>query len=379
MALSLENPINVVLVKISQIKIGKRFRKNLQDIDSLANDIKQNGLLHPIVITENYDLIAGLRRMKAFEMLGEAEIPSSIIRINDIVNAELSENRFRENFTISEVNSIHKHIVSTRIGHRPTKQEKGGKLSPLPTGKSRDLTSKYTGYSPKTIDKIEHIVSAAEKNPEKFGSVLDKIDRGEMSISYADQMISQFEAKSTPKPQLPDGEYDLVLSDPPWEFNPGSQGFPKYGLMSTSDIIKQGIPASKDCILFMWTMSAKLEDALEIINACGFEYKSQIIWVKTRNGKPITNGLGRYTKISHEILLIATKGNPSLPIYEDMPNSVVFADVCGSSVKPNVFYEIIEKMYPNTTKLEMFARQRRTGWVSTGDELDRLEKVDQYV
>ncbi len=370
MTLNVEKQINANLIPISQIKIGKRFRKNLHDMDSFVDNIKQIGLLHPIVITENYELIAGLRRLKAYEVLGRTEIPSSIVKIDDITNAEISENRFRENFTVSEVIAIKQYIESTRIGHRPKKQEeKGGKIPPFPKGKSRDVTAQYTGYSPKTIDKMEHIVKAAEKYPEKFGKVLEKIDSGKMSVSYADQMIGQFEARNTPKPELPKGEYDLVYSDPPWQFNPGSKGFPKYRQMSTEELKVEKIAAAVNCIMFMWALASKRDDAREVLKAWGFECKTEIIWVKTRNGKPITNGLGRYVRTAHEILLIATKGKPSLPVYEDKPISVIFAEKGKHSAKPEIVYEIIEKMYPNTTKLEMYARKRRQGWTSNGDEL----------
>jgi len=69
--------------KISEIKIGKRFRKDLGDIDALAQSIKEIGLLQPIIITKNNNLIAGLRRIEAYKKLGRDEIPVFIAKIGD--------------------------------------------------------------------------------------------------------------------------------------------------------------------------------------------------------------------------------------------------------------------------------------------------------
>jgi len=66
---------------ISSIKIGKRFRKDLGDIDALARSIKEVGLLHPIVITPNAELLAGQRRLEACRRLGWQKIPVRLIGI----------------------------------------------------------------------------------------------------------------------------------------------------------------------------------------------------------------------------------------------------------------------------------------------------------
>jgi len=73
-------------VPIDTIKIGNRFRKDLGDIVSLAEDI---GLLHPIVINHKGELICGLRRIEAFKTLGKSVIPARIINLDDIVKGEI--------------------------------------------------------------------------------------------------------------------------------------------------------------------------------------------------------------------------------------------------------------------------------------------------
>ena len=95
-------------IAVDSIKIGSRFRKDLGDIASLAEDIKQIGLLHPIVIKQNRELICGLRRIEAFKLLGKSEVPAHIVNLDDIVKGEMSENTERKDFSWEEIIQIKK-------------------------------------------------------------------------------------------------------------------------------------------------------------------------------------------------------------------------------------------------------------------------------
>jgi ParB family transcriptional regulator, chromosome partitioning protein len=71
--------------RINQIKLGKRHRRDLGDVASLAASIADVGLLHPIVLTPKGDLIAGERRLAACAQLGWTEVPVNIVDIDEIV------------------------------------------------------------------------------------------------------------------------------------------------------------------------------------------------------------------------------------------------------------------------------------------------------
>ena len=94
------------IVKIEEIKIGNRFRKDLGELEELKKSIQEIGLLHPVVIDENNNLVAGLRRIRAFKELGYDEIPVNQIDIKDILQGEYDENIIRQNFTQSEAVAI---------------------------------------------------------------------------------------------------------------------------------------------------------------------------------------------------------------------------------------------------------------------------------
>ncbi|MFY9798930.1 MAG: ParB N-terminal domain-containing protein, partial [Candidatus Nitrosopolaris sp.] len=97
-------------IPIDSIKIGSRFRNDLGDIASLAENIREIGLLHPIVINQNRELICGLRRIEAFKSLVKSEIPAHVVNLDDIVKGEISENTQRKDFSLEEIIQIKKAV-----------------------------------------------------------------------------------------------------------------------------------------------------------------------------------------------------------------------------------------------------------------------------
>ncbi|MEM2857302.1 MAG: MT-A70 family methyltransferase, partial [Candidatus Nitrosocaldaceae archaeon] len=98
------------------------------------------------------------------------------------------------------------------------------------------------------------------------------------------------------------------------------------------------------------------------------EYKTNMVWVKDRIGT------GYYVRNKHELLLIAVKGDIPIPLEDRRPESVIVAERKGEhSRKPDIIYDIIERMYPNCSYLELFAREkRRENWGAYGLDLTLL-------
>ena len=91
---------------IADIRIGPRHRKDMDDIDGLAASMAEHGLLHPVVVTPNGELIAGERRLRAAESLGWGQIPVTVVDLDSIVHGEYAENAHRKDFTLSEAVAI---------------------------------------------------------------------------------------------------------------------------------------------------------------------------------------------------------------------------------------------------------------------------------
>ena len=108
--------------------MGSRFRKDLGDIVSFAKEIREIGLLHPIVVNQKNELICGLRRIEVFKTFGKSEIPANIVNLEDIVKGEISENTHRKDFSWEEIIQI-KKAVEPEIKKESEKRMLSGKPS----------------------------------------------------------------------------------------------------------------------------------------------------------------------------------------------------------------------------------------------------------
>lgn len=164
--------------------------------------------------------------------------------------------------------------------------------------------------------------------------------------------------------------YGVIYADPPWQFNPYSEttGMDRsadnhYPTMHTDDIAALKPPAADDCALFLWATPPMLLDAVDVLEAWGFEYRTHFVWFKP-NG-----GTGYWTRSHHELLLVGVRGEVPAPAPGDQFPSVIEAMPGEHSAKPAMFAEMIEEMFPNASLLEMFARYDRAGWDAWGNEV----------
>jgi N6-adenosine-specific RNA methylase IME4 len=128
--------------------------------------------------------------------------------------------------------------------------------------------------------------------------------------------------------------------------------------------------AAEDAVLFMWCSSSLLAEALSVIQAWGFSFKTSAVWDKDVAGQ------GAYFRQAHEVLLLATKGNvPEVP-YGARPPSVLKYPRGIHSRKPTELYQIIDAMYPELNKLELFCRgEPAQGWDGWGNECTQQLQV----
>lgn len=172
-------------------------------------------------------------------------------------------------------------------------------------------------------------------------------------------------------------EYGVILADPPWRFEPYSRetGMDRaadnhYPTSGTDEICALRAPAARDAVLFLWATAPMLPDALRVMDAWGFAYKSHIVWAKDRLGT------GYWARNRHELLLIGTRGAIPAPSPGTQPPSLIEAPVGRHSAKPEEFHELIERLFPTIPKIEMFARSARPGWDLWGAEAPASEPAE---
>ncbi|MBA7667848.1 hypothetical protein ES703_75948 [subsurface metagenome] len=180
-------------------------------------------------------------------------------------------------------------------------------------------------------------------------------------------------------PFLPPGLYNVICADPPWRYDfseTESRSIEAhYKTLSVEEICsyKDGNGTAiqdkfaEDAVLFLWATQPKIREALQVIEAWGFDYKTGAVWVKDKFG------MGYYFREQHELLFVAKKGNMPVPNPEDRPTSIINAPRLQHSRKPDEVYQSIEKMYPKGKYLEMFATRTRPGWKGFGLEVKEEE------
>jgi N6-adenosine-specific RNA methylase IME4 len=188
--------------------------------------------------------------------------------------------------------------------------------------------------------------------------------------------------------------YSILYPDPPWSYrNRTIRGGAEhhYRTLSTREVAEfqvNGHPAAQlaapDSVLFLWATWPMLREALFVMKAWGFTYKTvAFTWVKTTSaGKPAM-GLGHYTRGNTEPVLLGIRGRglqrinagvPQVVLEENIPEEeVIFAPRGPHSAKPREVRERIVKLYGDVPRLEMFARQRVAGWDAHGDGLPEGE------
>jgi len=175
------------------------------------------------------------------------------------------------------------------------------------------------------------------------------------------------------------GQYGAILIDPPWRFSnstgkvaPEHKRLRRYSTMSFQEIA--AVPVSQVALpqshLYMWTPNALLFEALTIMKAWGFTYKTNIVWYKVRkDGGPDGRGVGFYFRNVTEILLFGTKGKLRTLKPGRTQVNIMISRKEEHSKKPDSCYDLIERCSPGPF-LELFSRQRIPGWTQWGDELD---------
>jgi N6-adenosine-specific RNA methylase IME4 len=247
------------------------------------------------------------------------------------------------NRRIAKTLGVHHDTIDRDVGGNPPRgAKKGSKIKGAITG--------IGGNPPVSGDEAARVVARAERVKDQQRSVSERTAK----IAFNAQKL---------------GKFSLILADPPWddEFGASNRSIENhYPTMKFEDILALpvGEIAHEQAMLFLWATPSMIEMALTTAKTWSFEYRTQLIWAKP------SIGLGKYVRQRHEILLICRRGDHPAPLAENLQDSVIEAPRSEHSAKPEVFHEIIERMYPEAERVELFRRgPPRQGWSAWGAEV----------
>lgn len=195
-----------MLIDINKVTVGKRIRKDYGDITSLADDIQDKGLINPPVVTPDYELIAGERRMKAMQKLDYKQIEVRVMSVEDYehqLKIEISENEERKEFTYSEKMDYAQQlerIEAKKSKDRMAVKKQGMDHGPqVKKGTTRDIVGEATGFgSGRTYARAKYIYENADEE------TIKEVDEGKKSIRKAhDELRAKEKVKEVDKVETP--------------------------------------------------------------------------------------------------------------------------------------------------------------------------------
>lgn len=355
----------------------------VEDVSVLADQIAKSDWIKPLVVNaDNKRIISGHRRWLAARELGLSRVPVEyrvFASETDELEALLLENASRDKTPEQKVREAaawvdiesekaHERMTSGANQHSPTPN-----LAEGSKGETRQIVAEKVGMKKSTYEKAAKVVATAdalkaEGNTEQAAALLTTLNEKSVHAAYKTIVTVERQHQREARAQaLPEGIYSVIYADPAWEYsNSGinTAAARQYQTMPTSAIcnLLQTLcvqPASES-VLLLWATNALLTDALCVVEAWGFRYVTNRVWVKDR-------GIGGFhVNGRHELLLVGVRGS-FLPA--SLLDSVITAANDVHSRKPEL-YSDIEAAYPRQRYIELFARNNppRDGWTFWGDQ-----------
>ena len=163
--------------------------------------------------------------------------------------------------------------------------------------------------------------------------------------------------------------YQVIYADPPWQYDFAASTSRSieahYNSMTVDDLKALNVQPAENALLLLWATSPKLREALAVMDAWGFEYKTHAIWDKVKIG------MGYWFRGQHELLMVGTRGKWPPPEPAQRMASVIREPRGRHSRKPDTIREWIESTWPEAKRIELFAREAWKGWDTFGNQVER--------
>ena len=363
-------------------------RMSEEEFEQLKNDIAANGQQTPILLHDGKG-VDGRHRLRACEELGIDPQFDEIVAANDtkIEQVVVSINLHRRHLTDSQKALIAARLANLGVGsnqhtagavsQKKAAEELGISVDSVQRGKqvlTNGVPQLIAAVESGTLDitnaariaklSRDEQVELTEQDKKLIRDASKAINRAKFEERRQERLQQIEEKRRNNRPLDTHGNtYSVIYADPPWDY----MGEEKVGYpcMSVEDICKEPVNdiAEEDAALFMWCSSSLLAEAIEVIKVWGFKLKTSAVWDKGAAGQ------GAYFRQGHEILLLATRGSlPEVP-YDARPESVLRYPRLEHSRKPREICDIIDDMYPELRKIELFCRgEPHPGWDGWGNE-----------
>jgi N6-adenosine-specific RNA methylase IME4 len=393
------------IVKLDDVWLPKSPANDNALLDVSVADV---GILQPILISTDGEVISGAGRVRAARARGAKTIEATVkdvpperrMRLRHETNyAGVHRSYVRQCLEVAEwkdelakddPNGVRGRAAARARWHPEDAKDKVSVASAI---------AKDMGVSARTIRRMTGVVGAVPRDVlaelERLLTVKDApsqvhalaklkgddalqresvrlVKVGEATaIRDAISLARVNRARNNP-PEIPSGRYKILTIDPPWQCGGGA--FAPYATMTVDDIIAQTPVkqlAEDDAIVILWVTDDMLGEGFRVLAEWGYRHRGTFVWHKANSNT------GRFFRTNHEFALLATHGDKIPDFIPDVckATSAIHATVKGKhSRKPDEFFARIDELYPIGSRIEVYARDRRpttpgvTAWDGWGDE-----------
>lgn len=349
------------------------------ELAALSQDIAVNGLVDPICLHEG-KILDGRNRYKACQ---QANVPLKTYEFegDDPIAYVISLNLHRRHLTASQRAAVAVDMLPLLEKQARERQatSTGGKQPQLKAkmpeaekGQARTKAAKQLQVGDRYVSEAKRIKAT---RPEDYSAIRNG-DKTISEVLKQERKEQKAKQKAAARINAPEGTYRVIYADPPWsygdkrgdgtnnEYTGAEHHYPSMSIDELCELPVRAI-AQDDAVLFMWVTSPLLYEAAPLIEAWGFQYKACFVWDK------VGHNVGHYNSVRHEFLLICTRGSCT-PDVKKLHDSVVSIEKTRKhSEKPEEFRALIDAMYPEGERIELFRRgDAPEGWNIWGNEAD---------
>lgn len=269
---------------IDRIQVVDEVRRDLGDLAGLQASIEHIGLLHPIVVTLDGRLIAGLRRLAACLALGHTEIAVTVVdNLDDALTAlqaSRDENAQRKALSPEEAVRLAQRLAPLEREAARARQALAGRatagdgdacaeLAQADKARTRDRLAQAVGLSHQTLTEAAAVVAAADAEPQVYGDLLVQMNttgkvHGIHQRLQQRRLALQLAAQPLPPPS---GPFEVIVADPPWKYPGTGKVHPPYPMLSVEEISAIDVVglAAPDALCALWTTNTHLPYAFDVL------------------------------------------------------------------------------------------------------------------
>ena len=349
-----------------------------EQAEQLKLDIKENGLIQPIVLFEG-KILDGRNRYKACKEIG-IEPKLEEYKGDKPLEFVISGNLKRRHLTADQ-----RAVISQEV--MPMLEEEAEKRRKLSNTTRAILPTSEKGRASEKAGKMFNVSERYVRDVKKLKDEgrtdkIEAIKTGKLTLQdikkedRLEKIKHQREELQKEAIEKPVGLFDVIVIDPPWKYDgdkykeqenglptyepEGFRGTTPYITMSLEEIKNIKLPAKEDCVLWLWTTNLFLPDCYPLLNKWGFELKTMLTWDKQHIGT------GRWLRSQTEHCILAIRGKP---FFNNTKWSTLISEKrTEHSAKPEIFYKMVDEICAGR-KLDYFARKKREGWDVYGDEI----------